>query len=112
MSRRRFDWAVLWAAGGFYLLNRLWLRPTLGGPAGWFLACYAIVAWTDLLLRWGRLTPVRSWRQTLPLLMACGFLWEAAAPLCRLGAVFDPWDFAAYQAGGALWLAGQKRLPL
>lgn len=120
MSRRRFDWAVLWAAGGFYLLNRLWLRPTLGGPAGWFLACYAndifagaaIVSWTDLLLRWGRLTPVRSWRQTLPLLLACGLLWEAAAPLCRPGAVFDPWDFAAYQAGGALWLAGQKRLPL
>ena len=82
MSRRRFDWAVLWAAGGFYLLNRLWLRPTLGGPAGWFLACYAndifagaaIVAWTDLLLRWGRLTPVRSWRQTLPLLLALSLI--------------------------------------
>ena len=115
MSRRRFDWAVLWAAGGFYLLNRLWLRPTLGGPAGWFLACYAndifagaaIVAWTDLLLRWGRLPPVRSWRQTALLLLACGLVWEVLAPVWKPRAVFDPWDFAAYQAGGILWQAGQ-----
>ena len=81
MRKKRFDLAVLLAAGGFYLVNRLWLSWAVGGPAGWFLSCYAndifagaaIVAWTDLLLRWGRLPPVRSWRQTAPLLLACGW---------------------------------------
>ena len=77
MRKKRFDLAVLLAAGGFYLVNRLWLSRAVGGPAGWFLSCYAndifagaaIVAWTDLLLRWGRLPPVRSWRQTALLLL-------------------------------------------
>ena len=116
MRGKRFDLSVLLAAGGFYLLNRLWLSQTVGGPAGWFLACYAndlfagaaIAAWTDLLLRLGRLPPVRSWRQTVPLLLVCGFVWEVLAPMWKTGAVFDPWDFAAYQAGGLLWLMGQK----
>ena len=116
MRGKRFDLSVLLAAGGFYLLNRLWLSQTVGGPAGWFLTCYAndlfagaaIAAWSDLLFRLGRLPPIRSWRQTVPLLLACGLVWEAAAPLWKAGAVFDWWDFAAYQAGGLLWLAGRK----
>lgn len=120
MRGRRFDLTVLLAAAGFYLLNRLWLSRTVGGPAGWFLTCYAndvfagavIVAWTDLLLRWGRLPPVRSWKQTVPLLLVCGLVWEVASPLWKAGAVFDPWDFAAYQAGGLFWLAGRKSLRL
>ena len=113
MSGKRFDLAVLIAAGGFYLANRLWLSPAAGGWLGWFLTCYAndlfagaaIAAWADLLLRLGRLPPIRSWRQTVPLLLACGFVWEVLAPLWKPGAVFDPWDFAAYQAGGAVWLS-------
>ena len=91
----------------------------IGGWLGWFLSCYAndifagaaITAWADLLLRWGRLTPIRSWRQTVPLLLACGLVWEALAPLVRPAAVFDPWDFLAYQAGGALWLLGRFLIP-
>lgn len=114
---QRFDMAVLGAAGTFYLVNRLWLAQTAAGPAGWFLSCYAndifagaaIVSWTDLLLGWGRLPPLRSWRQTVPLLLACGLVWEVLAPLWKPGAVFDPWDFLAYQAGGLLWLAGRWR---
>lgn len=115
MRKKWFDLAVLLAAGGFYLVNRLWLSRAVGGPAGWFLSCYAndifagaaIVAWTDLLLRWGRLPPVRSWRQTALLLLVCGLVWEVLAPVWKPGAVFDPWDFAAYQAGGILWQVGQ-----
>lgn len=120
MSRRRFDLVLLLGAGGFYLLNRLWLKQIASGIGGQFLSCYAndifagaaIVAWTDLLLRLGRLPPVRSWKMTVPLLLACGFVWEVLAPLWKPGAVFDPWDFAAYQAGGLLWLTGCKKLPL
>jgi len=120
MREKRFDLAVIMAAGVFYLVNRLWLIPSTGGWLGWFLACYAndlfagaaIAAWADLLLRLGRLPPIRSWRQTVPLLLICGLVWEVAAPLWKAGAVFDPWDFVAYQIGGALWLTAQKRLPL
>lgn len=115
MRQRNFDWSVLTAAGIFYLVNRLWLGHMFGGWPGWFLSCYAndifagaaITAWADLLLRWGRLTPIRSWRQTVPLLLACGLVWEVLAPLWKPGAVFDPRDFLAYQAGGVLWLTGR-----
>lgn len=108
--------AVLLGAGSFYLANRLWLTKITGGLLSWFLSCYAndifagaaMSAWADLLLRLGRLPPVRSWRQTVPLLLACGLLWEVAAPIWKAGAVFDPWDFLAYQAGGLLWLAGRR----
>lgn len=116
MRRKRFDLAVLIGAGAFWLANRLWLTQVTGGWLRWFLVCYAndifagaaILAWTDLLLRLGRLPPLRAWRQTVPLLLACGLVWEVAAPLWKAGAVFDPWDFAAYQVGGAVWLLGQK----
>lgn len=111
------DIAALCAAGGFYLINRLWLLQATDGRLNWFLACYAndifaglaIVAWLDLLLRWGRLPPVRSWRAIVPFLLLCGLVWEVLAPLWKAGAVFDPWDFPAYQAGGALWFLLQRR---
>lgn len=118
MSRAaRRDIAALCAAGGFYLVNRFWLARVMGGPLGWFLACYAndifaglaIVAWLDLLLRWGKLPPVRSWRAVVPFLLLCGLVWEVLAPLWKAGAVFDPWDLLAYQVGGLLWLLLQRR---
>lgn len=112
---KKYDLLVCGAALGFYLLNKDILISIIDGPAGWFLLCYAndifagaaIVAWLDLLLRLGKLPPVHSWRQTVPFLLVCGFVWEFAAPLFRFGATFDPWDFAAYQIGGLLWLAGK-----
>ena len=118
MREKRFDLAVLLAAGVFYLGNRLWLSQVTGGWPGWFLRCYAndlfagaaITAWADLLLRRGRLPPIRSWQQTVPLLLVCGFVWEVLAPLWKPGAVFDPWDFAAYQAGGFLYSAARSYL--
>ena len=114
------DGALCALSGLFYLVNRFLLSPALAGTAaGWFLSCYAndvfaglaICAWTDLLLRWGRLAPLRPWRQTVPLLLFCGLVWEVLAPLWKAEAVFDPWDFLAYQAGGLLWLACRRLLP-
>ena len=113
--RRRIlcaDLLLCTGAAGFYMVNRFWLRHVTAGFVRWFLVCYAndlfaglaMVAWTDLLLDWGRLPPIRSWQQTVPLLLVCGLVWEVLAPLWKTGAVFDPWDFAAYQAGGVLWL--------
>ena len=116
MREKKFDLAVLAAAGSFYLVNRLWLSHIAGGWPGWFLSCYAndlfagaaMTAWADLLLRLGGLPPIRSWRRTVPLLLACGLVWEVLAPLWKPGAVFDPWDFLAYQLGGLCWLWAAK----
>ena len=105
-------------AAGFYIVNRLWLRHMTAGFVQWFLVCYAndlsaglfLAAWADLLLRLGRLPPIRSWRQTVPLLLASGFVWEVLAPLWKAGAIFDPWDFLAYQIGALGYLWVRRRL--
>lgn len=115
---KRVHLTLLLLAGGFYLLNRLVLQPITSGWLHWFLVCYAndlfaglaMVAWTDLLLELGRLPPIRSWRQTVPLLFLCGLVWEVLAPMWKPGAVFDPWDFLAYQVGGILWLLLARRV--
>lgn len=109
---QRLDAVLCAAAGGFYLVNRLWLRETAGGWLGWFLRCYAndlfaglaLAAWLDLLLRRAARPPLRSWKGIFLYLLLCGAVWELLAPLWKSGAVFDPWDFLAYQAGGALFL--------
>lgn len=105
-------------AAGFYIVNCLWLRHVTAGFVQWFLVCYAndlfaglfLAAWADALLRLGRLPPIRSWRQTVPLLLACGFVWEVLAPLWKAGAIFDPWDFLAYQVGALGYLWVRRRL--
>ena len=104
--------ALLLLAGGFYLINRLILQSVAPGLLHWVLVCYAndlfaglaMVTWTDLLLDLGHLPPIRSWKQTVPLLLVCGLVWEVLAPLWKVGSVFDPWDFVVYQMGGILWL--------
>jgi len=116
MDIKYFDLSVCVSALLFYLVNRLLLIPGSSGPVGWFLSCYAndifagaaIVAWLDLLLRLGGLRPMTSWRQTVPFVLVCSLVWETAAPLWKAGAVFDLWDFFAYQAGAGLWLAGRR----
>lgn len=115
---KRFNIGLLFLSGGFYLTNRLVLQPASSGPLHWLLVCYAndlfaglaIAAWADLLLDLGRLPPIRSWKQTVPLLLVCGLVWEILAPLWKAGAVFDPWDFVAYQVGGLLWLLLARRV--
>ncbi len=110
-STKRLGWDVLLclAAALFYGLNRLWLQKQF---SGWFFTCYAndvcaglvLTAWLDLVLTLGHRRPVRSWKQTVPFLLLCGVVWEVLAPLWKAGAVLDPWDFFAYQAGGLLYL--------
>lgn len=120
MTRRTFDFLVCVAALIFYLVNRLFLAVTIDGPVGWFLTCYAndifagaaIIAWLDLLLSLGHLGKICSWKQVAPFLLFCGLIWEVGAPLFKPNAVFDPWDFAAYQAGGLLWLSMIHLCPL
>lgn len=111
-GQKTLDLALCGGAGAFYLTNRLWLRHVTAGGLRWFLVCYAndvmaglaIVAWLDLLLRLGRLPPLRSWKQVVPFVLACSLVWEVLAPLWKAGAVCDPWDLLAYQAGGLCWL--------
>lgn len=108
----RRDAGMIAAGGGLYWLNRLWLRHVAGGWLRWFLVCYfsdvlagmVLPALVDLmLLAAGRRGLTRA-RQVVPLLLLAGVVWECLAPLWKAGAVFDPWDFPAYQAGGALYL--------
>lgn len=116
-SIERLNSFTVLGACGFYLGNRLWLQGRWGGWARWFLRCYAndlwagaaILAWSDLLLGWGGLPRLDRWRRTVPFLLVCGLVWEVLAPLWKAGAVFDPWDFLAYQLGGACWLAARRR---
>lgn len=111
-GRSRRDLALLALSGGLYLLGRLWLRQAARGWLRWFTVCYYsdvlagvfMTAWLDLMLAAGRRGRVTSWKQTVPFLLAGGLVWECLAPLWKAGAVFDVWDFAAYQAGGLLYL--------
>lgn len=111
MKRNTFDLLVLAGSACFYLLNRLCLIPGTDGLLHWFLCCYAndlcagaaALAWFDLLLQWGHLPVLHSWVVTVPILLFCGFFWEVLSPLWKSGAVFDPWDFLAYQIGGTVW---------
>lgn len=105
------------AAGavGLYWLNRLWLRQALPGPAGLFCRCWladvlagvVLPALVSLLLLAARRPPLRPWA-VLALMGAAGGVWEWLAPLWKPGAVFDPWDFAAYLAGALLFLGLKK----
>lgn len=117
MSRRKKKNLVLLAlSGGLYLMGRYWQRAVHAQWLHWFLVCYysdvlagiLMVAWLDLMLECGRRKEVRSWRQTVPFLLICGLVWECLAPLWKAGAVFDWWDFVAYQAGGLIYLALQR----
>lgn len=113
-----FDLAVLWAAGSFYGLNRFWLSRTVPGAAGLFLRCWAndvvagaaILCWLNLLLSLAGLGRVRRWVWAALFLLACGLVWECAAPLWKTGAVFDPLDLLAYQLGGAASLYLGRRI--
>jgi len=115
---QRLDAALCVAAGGFYLVNRLWLRESAAGWLGWFLRCYAndivagmaMSAFLDLMLLLGGKKPLRSPAQLGLFLLGCGFVWEVLAPLWKNGAVFDPWDFLAYQAGGVIFLLSSRRI--
>lgn len=109
---RALELTLCLCAGGFYLANVFVLRPMASGWLGWFLGCYAndifaglaMVAWLNLLLGWAGIPLVRAPLLMIPYLLACGFVWEVLAPLWNGRAVFDLWDFVAYQVGGGCYL--------
>lgn len=117
MKRTTFNLLTCAVSALFYLLNRFCLIPETDGPLHWFLCCYAndlcagavMLAWFDLLLHLGHMPALNSWIITVPFLLLCGFFWEVLSPLWNSGTVFDPWDFLAYQVGGAVWFLLVKR---
>jgi len=116
VSGRKLDLLALGAAGGGYLLNRLWLCRVTEGWLRAFLICWAndilaglfMIGWLNLLLGLGRLGRVRRPAHAALFLLGCALVWELAAPAFKPNAVFDLWDFAAYQAGGAIYLAAER----
>lgn len=112
MSRRtKIDTLLLLTVAGLYLLGPLWKAMT-EGRIHYLLVCYysdvlagiCFLAWTNLLLQISGRKPLHSFWKTAALLWLCGLVWECLAPVWKEGAVFDPWDFAAYQLGGLLYL--------
>lgn len=109
---------ILGACGGLYWLNRLWLQEMAAGGLRWFLTCYfadvlaglTLLAITGLLLWAAGRPPIKRWSSMAFLLLGAGLVWECLAPRWKAGAVFDWWDFAAYQAGGILYVL-LPRLP-
>lgn len=94
-----------------YGCNRYLWAGAVSGPAGRFLSCYFndILAGTVLiaianilLLLLTGLGPLPFWAACC-LLLFCGVVWECLAPGLKPSAVFDPWDFLAYQCGGCLY---------
>lgn len=106
---------ILILSGGLYCLNRLWLRDITAGALQWFLRCYfsdilaglILPAIVSLLLLAFHRSPLRRWWPAALLLLGAGLVWECLAPLWKQGAVFDWWDFTAYQLGGLLYFLFQ-----
>lgn len=103
---------ILAACGGLYWLNRLVLLSVTSGWLRRFLVCWfhdvlvglVLPAFTSLLLIAAKRPPLRRWWPMALILLGAGVVWECFAPLWKPGAVFDWWDFAAYQVGGLLYL--------
>ena len=104
---------LLGLCAALYWLVRLWLRHVTTGAVQWFLVCYfsdilaglVLPAVTGILLLLSGRTALCKWPPIALLLLAAGLVWECLAPLWKPGAVFDWWDFTAYQLGGLLyWL--------
>lgn len=103
---------ILVLCGGLYWFNRLWLTGVTSGVLQWFLICYfndilaglVLPAVASILLLLAGRPALRRWWPTALLLLGAGLIWECIAPLWKEGAVFDWWDFAAYQLGGLLYL--------
>ena len=101
---------IIIICGGLYWINRLWLAKAVGGDLQWFLQCYFgdilaglfLPAIASILLLLAGRSALQHWFPTVLLLLGAGLVWECLAPLWKPGAVFDWWDFAAYQLGGLL----------
>jgi len=81
----------------------------------WFLICYFndilagvfIVAVVDLYFLMVHLRRLTA-KEMVMLLFFCGVIWEGFAPMLKPTAVFDWWDFIAYQVGGLVYTIAHK----
>ena len=102
---------ILVTCAGLYWICRLWLRYVTTGALQWFLVCYfsdilaglVLPSIVGLILFAAKLPPIGKWRHIALILLGAGLVWECLAPLWKPGAVFDWWDFLAYQLGGLLY---------
>lgn len=89
-------------------VNQFFLKPHFG-PAAPFLSWYAndviagffILAFTHYLLARGGLPALPLWGSLL-LVLGAGGVWELLPLLRTPAGVADPWDMAAYLAGGGI----------
>ncbi len=100
------------AIAGAYALNRFCLLPAASGLLHRFLAWYfadilagaLMLLVLDALLELRGRPPVRRVLPASAYLLGCGLFWEVVTPLYLPRSVSDPWDLAAYWAGGMAWL--------
>lgn len=106
----RTDVFVFGVSAVFYVCNRFWWAQRASGCLGWFLICYCndVLAGLVLLAIANSLLAMVGWKPLsllagVCLLLFCGVVWECLAPAVKPTAVFDPWDFLAYQCGGGIY---------
>ncbi len=93
---------LLGTVNQFFLKPRFGLAvPFLSWYANDIIAGFLILAFTHYLLARGRL-PALSRRGSLLLVLGAGAAWEVLPLLWKPAGVADPWDIAAYLAGGFL----------
>ncbi len=106
----RADILVVGLVALLYGCNRFLWSHHAAGVLGWFLRCYCndvlaglvLVAIANILLALGGWRRLPFWAGAC-LLLFCGVVWECLAPAMKPSAVFDPWDFLAYQCGGGIY---------
>lgn len=104
------DVLIVGAVAVLYVWDRFLWAPRASGVLGWLLRCYcndmlaglALIAITNILLAMTGWRPLSFWAGVC-LLLFCGVVWECLAPAIKPTAVFDPWDFLAYQCGGGIY---------
>lgn len=104
------------AVAVLYAVNRLLLLPVTSGGLRRFLSWYfadllagaLILMLLNALLALAGRRPVRRMLPAAAFLLGCGLFWEYVTPLYLSRSVSDPWDLAAYLAGGLGWLFLEK----
>jgi hypothetical protein len=110
MTKTRLNWILLFASLSLYALNNYLLKGLDIPGLDVFLVSYfndvlagvLILSYTNLLLH--LVKRVMSKLLTIfAFILCCSFVWEFVAPYFKAGAVFDWFDFVAYQLGGLLY---------
>jgi len=101
---------VILCAAAVYVLNAVVLKPFTSGVFNYFAVCYlndfmapcVILAYLDIIGGMGGIH-IRGLAACGSMALMMGLFWETAAPLIRPDSVSDPFDIAAYAAGGIVY---------